>query len=135
MSPKSGGLENGLAGVHPADVAADGVDFAVVSDVAVGMREFPAWEGVGGEALVNETERAGDERVCQFEVELLDLGGEHQALVDDGAAGEGGNVEELLVLDIGGGNLVFGAAANEIERRSKSSSVMPSGRPTKNCSI
>ena len=52
------GREDVLAGVHPVDVAAHGVDFAVVGDVAEGMRELPGGEGVGGEALVDEAERA-----------------------------------------------------------------------------
>ncbi len=48
-------VEDRLAGGHPADVAADGVDFAVVGDVAIGVRQLPAGKGVGGEALVNES--------------------------------------------------------------------------------
>ena len=100
-------LEDRLARVHPTDVAADGVDLAVVRDVAIGMGELPAGKRVGGEALVNEGERAGDERIGQLEIELLNLRGQHEALVDDGAAGKGGNVEGFLVLDLGGGRFRF----------------------------
>ena len=46
--------QDGLARVHPVDVAAEGIDFAVVGDVAVGMGELPGGEGIGGEALVDE---------------------------------------------------------------------------------
>ena len=37
-------LKHGLAGVHPVDVAPQGVDFAVVGDVAVGVGALPAGE-------------------------------------------------------------------------------------------
>ena len=52
-SPKAG-CEHRLAGVHPVDVAADGVDFAVVGDVAIGMGQLPTGKCVGGEALVDQ---------------------------------------------------------------------------------
>jgi hypothetical protein len=128
-------LEHRLARVHPAHVAADGVDFAVVRDVAVGVGQLPTGKRVGGEALVNQAERAGDQGIGQLEVELLNLRGQHQALVDDGAAGERGNVEGLLVLDVGGGNLVFGAAANAVEQALEGVFVEALGRPTKSCSM
>ena len=50
--------QDGLAGVHPVDVAAERVDFAVMGDVAVGVGELPGGEGVGGEALVHQAEGA-----------------------------------------------------------------------------
>jgi len=86
-----------------------------VSYVAIGVSKLPAWEGVGGKALVDETEGAGDERIRKFKVELLDLRGEHQSFVDDGATGERRNVEELLLLDLGRGDFIFSAAANQIK--------------------
>ena len=60
--------------------------------------------------------RAGDEGIGQLEVKLFDLRGQHQALVDDGATGAGGDVEGFLVLDVGDRNLVFRAAAHVIEQ-------------------
>ena len=54
--------------------------------------------------------------IGQLEVELLDLRGQHQALVDDGAAGEGRNVEISLPSMSDVGHLVFSAAADEIEQ-------------------
>ncbi len=65
---------------------------------------------------MDKAERAGDERIGQLKVELLNLRGQHQALVDDGAAGERGNEEELLAFDVGGGHFVFGAAANAVKQ-------------------
>ena len=85
---------------------------------------------------MNQAERAGDQRIGQLEVKLLNLRGQHQALVDDGAAGERGNVEGLLVLDLGGGNLVFRAAADAVEQALEGVLVRgPAGRPTKSCSM
>ncbi len=49
-----GRTEDGLAGVHPVDVAAQGVDLAVVGDVAERMGKLPGGEGIGGEALVHQ---------------------------------------------------------------------------------
>ena len=65
---------------------------------------------------MDQAERAGNEGVGQFEIEFLDLWGQHQALVDDGAAGEGRHVEVVLAFDVGGCHLVFGAAAYEIKQ-------------------
>ena len=44
---EDGAVEKRLAGMHPVDVAAERVDFAVVRDVAVRMRALPAGERVG----------------------------------------------------------------------------------------
>ena len=66
--------------------------------------------------------------IGQLEVELLNLRGQHQALVDDGAAGERGDVEVVLALDLRGGNLVFSAAADAIEQALEGVFVQPSGR-------
>ena len=41
-------------GEHPVGVAPDGVDLAVVDDVAVGVGPLPAGVGVGGEAGVDD---------------------------------------------------------------------------------
>ena len=74
---------------------------------------------------MDEAQRAGDQRIGQLEVELLNLRGQHQALVDDGATGERGDVEGLLVLDLGGGNLVFGTAADAVEEALEGVFVQP----------
>ena len=54
-----------LAGVHPVDVAAQGVDLAVVGDVAVRVGAVPAREGVGAETRVDQRQRAFHARVGQ----------------------------------------------------------------------
>ena len=65
---------------------------------------------------MNEGQGAGDERIGQLKVKFLNLRCQHQPLVDDGATGAGGDVEGLLVLDVGGGNLVFRAAADAVKQ-------------------
>ena len=56
-------LEQAFPRLHPVDVAAQRVDFAVVRDETIRMRERPRREGVGREALVNEGKRRFDCRV------------------------------------------------------------------------
>ncbi len=67
---------------HPVDVAAQRVDLAVVRDHAIGMRQRPGREGVGGEALVHERERTLEVRLMQVGIILAELVGEEHALVD-----------------------------------------------------
>jgi hypothetical protein len=58
-SPEQIGREVRLARVHPVDVAAQGVDFAVVRHVTVRMRAFPGRKRVRAEARMHEAQRAG----------------------------------------------------------------------------
>ena len=80
------GRDGGLPGRHPVDVAAQRVDLAVVGDHAVGVRQLPRGEGVGGEALVHQCHRRGEPRVGQVLVVLGHLVGQEHALVDQRAA-------------------------------------------------
>ncbi len=81
------GIDARLAGRHPVDVAAQRVDLAVMRHHPVGVGEAPGREGVGGETLVHQRQRALEALVLQ----VLEIGPElvhqHHALVDDGAAG------------------------------------------------
>ncbi len=108
-------LQQALARIHPDDVALDRVDLAVVRQVAVGMGQRPAGEGVGREPLVHHADRALHQRVAQFGIELGDLGGQQQPLVYDGPAGKRWNVETRLTLDVALRNLVFDAPPHHIE--------------------
>ena len=76
----------GLPRRHPVDVAAQRVDLAVVGDHAVGVRELPRRERVGGEALVHERHRGSQPRVGDVLVVVPHLVGEEHPLVDDRAA-------------------------------------------------
>jgi hypothetical protein len=114
VAPDAGG-HDGLAGGHPVGVAADGVDFAVVAEVAERVGEGPSGEGVRGEALVDHGQGRDAFGVGEVLKELLDLGGEEEPFVDDGAAAERGDVEEVLVADVGGADFVFDALADDVE--------------------
>jgi len=61
---------------------------------------------------VDEADGARYFRVFEFLVEVGDLRGEQEALVDDGAARERRQVEEIAVTDVGGGDLVFATLAD-----------------------
>ena len=65
-SPKSFGFEHRLARVHPVDVAAQRVDFAVVRDVTIRMRAVPARESVRAEAGMNQRQRAFHRWILEF---------------------------------------------------------------------
>ena len=69
-SPKSVGFEQRLAGVHPVDVAAQGVDLAVVGDVAVGVGASQEGKVLVREARVDQRQRALEGGVAQVGVEL-----------------------------------------------------------------
>jgi len=76
-----------LAGKHSVDVAADGVDLAVVKNDAVGMRPLPRGRGVGGEAGMHERKCRGKIRVLQIRIEFPQLPDQKQPLVYDRPAG------------------------------------------------
>jgi hypothetical protein len=76
----------GLPRRHPVDVAAQRVDLAIVRHHAIRMRQRPARERVGGEALVHQAERGLEVLLVQIGIVLAELVGEEHALVDHGAA-------------------------------------------------
>ncbi|OIQ78883.1 hypothetical protein GALL_394070 [mine drainage metagenome] len=97
---------------HPVVVALDGVDFAVVRDHAVGMRQRPLGEGVGREALVHQRQRRDHARILQVLVVLADLVGQQQALVDDGARRDRRHEVLLAVAQVQALDRVAGDAAD-----------------------
>ena len=74
------GLEHRLAGVHPVDVAAQGVDLAIVRQVAVGVGAVPAREGIRAEARMHQRQGRFHRRVRQVRVILDELLGQQHAL-------------------------------------------------------
>jgi hypothetical protein len=112
---EDGALEQRLAGVHPVDVAAEGVDLAVVREIAVGMRAFPAGEGVRREARVDQREGRLHRGVLQVGKIVIHLvGGEH-ALVDERARREAGDIPGLGTRERRGANDRVGALADDVE--------------------
>ena len=93
MSGSSGVAKLAGAGLGPVAVAGDGVDLAVVGEQAKGLGQRPARHGVGGEALVEDADRAFQFRIGQVGKEAGQVGGHHQPLVDHHALAEAGDVE------------------------------------------
>ena len=87
------GAQQRAARRGPVAVALDGVDLAVVRQIAVRVREAPLRQGVGREALVEHRHRARQARVGEVGVELRQVLRHHHALVDDGAGGQARHVE------------------------------------------
>ncbi len=81
-----------LARVHPVAVASQGVDLAVVRDVAVRVRERPGRERVRREPRVHQDQRAGEPAVGQVGEERLELGRGEHPLVDERAGRQRGEV-------------------------------------------
>ena len=92
---KKGRGHGELPRVHLVDVAAQGVDLAVVRDVAEGLRQGPRGERVRAVALVDHRQGALEIGVPQVGVEALELRGDEHSLVHDRAGGEGVDVQLL----------------------------------------
>jgi len=92
--------EHLLTRVHPVQVAADRVDFAVVQHVAERLSARPAREGVGAETRVDHGKRRLHPRIVQFRVELFQLLRGQHSLVDDGSGGEAGDVEVVAARQV-----------------------------------
>ena len=87
-----------FTGVEPVDVALDGVDFAVVDDVAVRMGPGPAREGIRTEAGVDKGHGGDEIQVRQVQEEVAQLHGRQHAFIDDGLRRQAGDVEVRAVL-------------------------------------
>ncbi len=94
------GCQHRLARVHPVHVASYGVDFAVMADVAIRMRQRPSGKCIGGKTLVDEAQRAARGRIAQFLIKFGDLRGQQQPFIHDGARGQRRHVEKVLLADI-----------------------------------
>ena len=115
-------VEHRLAGPHPVLVALDGVDLAVVGDVAVRVGQRPGRERVRREAAVDQQQRALDPLVQQVGEELGQLGGGQHPLVDEGAGRQRREVGRDLRLE-----LVLDALAGEVHLAVESQPGGPGG--------
>ena len=87
------GFHRAAARVHPVDVATHGVDFAVVRDEPIRVRQFPAGKGVGRKPLMHQPQRRHAIGITQIVVKAADLGCQQQPLVDDRARRKAGHVQ------------------------------------------
>jgi len=107
--------ELALARAHPVDVAAQGVDLAVVGNHPVGVRPRPAREGVGREARVHERQGRDHRQLREIgEVGVELRGGEHP-LVDQGARRQADHIEELAIGDVARPHPLLGRATHEAQ--------------------
>ena len=79
-------LECAAARVHPVDVAAQRVDFAIVRDQPIGMRQPPRRKSIRREALMDQRQCGYRQRIGEVAEEAAELGGLEHALVDQRAA-------------------------------------------------
>ncbi len=118
VEPEHVGVDERLTGPHPVLVAVDGVDLTVVGDPPERVRQRPRRERVGREARVHDAQRALHPLVLQVQVERLELRGGEHALVDDGLAGQAGEVHRLaagaVLARALGAQLVFGPLADDV---------------------
>ncbi len=107
-----------FARAHPVDVAAQGVDLAVVGDVAIRVGERPRRKRVGREALVHQRKRGFDQRVRQIGEHALDLRRRQHALVDERVRRQADDVERLARVrgQLQRLDFVLDALANDVER-------------------
>ena len=110
---KQGALQQGLAGIHPVHVAAQGVDFTVVRDVAVRVGTLPTGEGIGRETGVDQREGRVHIRVLEVDEILADLLRHQHSFINHGAAGHAGRVPEGI--QTGGPDLIVAALADDVE--------------------
>ena len=87
-----------LPSQHGIDVSSDGVDFAVVKNVAVGVSPVPAGGGVGGEPAVHHADGGLVVLVLQVRVKQPQLLHQEHALVDDSSAGQAAHIGTLAGL-------------------------------------
>src|ERR1051325_5974494 len=92
------GLELAFAGVHPVDIAAQGIDLAVVGDVAVRMRAGPTGKSVGRKTRVDEGERGDHTLVAEVWIEGRQLARGQHSLVDDRSGREARDVEHAALV-------------------------------------
>ena len=109
------GIAQRLPRVHPVGVAAHRIDLAVMAHVAERVGQAPGRKGVGGKALVHQGQgrfyiRVGDLREHGFE-----LGAGQHALVDEGAPGQGRDIEQVLLLHIRIPDGVFHPLADDVQ--------------------
>ena len=108
-------LAQRFARAHPVDVAAQGVDLAVVGDKAERMGQRPGRESIGREALMDQRERADHARVAQIRKHLIDLSGGQHAFVDHRAMRQARDVKQRLLRDAAVPHRMFDAFANDVE--------------------
>ena len=103
-----------LARVHPVLISLDRVDLAVVREVTERMGEVPRAERVGAVAGVHQAQRRLEVGIADIREEALDLPRDQHPRVDERAAREAGDIEEVAI-SVLGGDLLLREAADHVE--------------------
>ena len=104
-----------LPGAHPVDVPPQGINLAVVDEVAIRVGALPTRKGIGAKAGMDQGDSAFHVRVGQVRVEGFELlRGEH-TLIDQGLIRQAGNIEILAAGDPAVANGVRHAPADYIQ--------------------
>ena len=94
---KMAAVERVRPGLGPVAIAPDGVDLAVVRQVAERLRQRPLRQRIGGEPLVENANRGGQLRIVEVGVEVRQPLRHHQALVADYAGRQAADVEIRVI--------------------------------------
>ena len=97
------------ARLGPVAITADGVDFAVMGQIAERLRQPPLRQGIGGEALMEQTDRGLQPLVAEVGIEHRQVGRHHQPLVADQPTRQ----RRRVVDRIAGLDALAGAAAGD----------------------
>ena len=106
---------HGLASTHPVDVTTQGVDFAIMHQITIGMSALPAGEGIGAETGMDQSQRRFHGAILHIHIEGTQLFGGQHALVDNGAGGQAGNIKILATPKLAVTNVVFGLTTDAVE--------------------
>ena len=85
--------EIGFAGVDPVTIAPKRIDFAIVSDHAERVGEWPSGESIGAISLVEDGQGGLVSGILKIEIEAFELSTSQHSLVDDDSGAEGGDIE------------------------------------------
>ncbi len=109
--------------MHPVDVSAQRIDFAVMRDIAVRMRAFPAGKRIGAETRVNKRQSALHRLIGELGEKCLDLLRHEHAFIHNGTARETGDIKIMPAFDIRVANRILRAAPDDIKLSFKSQIV------------
>jgi len=106
-----GRLELVAPGHGPVTVSLNGVDLAIVGQITEGLRQPPLGPGVGGEPLVEDTQRRLQPRIVEIAIENRQISRHHQPLVGKHPGREAGDIEGFVL----GADGLFSTAPGHIE--------------------
>ena len=93
--PERLALEQRLASVHPINITAQRINFAVVRDVAIRMRPLPARKSIRTEARVDDGEGRLHRRIGEVRKIIRQLCREQHPLIDEGLHRQASDIPQL----------------------------------------